>query len=330
MQKMRISKITWSGLRVLSVVFLGFFGVLRGDVVDDAQEIAGYFYTLNADEKNPHKKINHTKGFCAIGELIPNKEVAKNFAIPLLQNKNKVKVRFSLAGGDMKQSDKSKNRSLALKIQGKNEVWEMAMTNARITFATNASEFKQFMRLQVQQKEGKITPDKANKQRAKMRPFVNFTKEIQSLPLTPSFANATYHSVHTFGFTQANGDLLLARFSFTPKAGIKGLSKEELENLSDDFLESAFKKAVAKAPMEFDFTLIVPNKKDNIKDTAQVWDGEREQIVLGTLKVSKFDGYGCNSEVFMPGNLPQGVEAPNDDIFELRNLVYAITASKRQ
>lgn len=321
---------TWNGLKVLGAVLFGVISGLRADVYDDAQEIAGYFYTLNADKANPHKKINHTKGFCANGEFIPNKEVVKNFDIPILQNKSKVKVRFSLAGGDTRQSDKSKNRSLALKVQGKNEGWEMAMTNARINFATNANEFKQFMRLQVQQKEGKITQDSANKQKAKTRSFANFAKEIQSLPITPSFANAAYHSVHTFGFKQASGDFLLARFSFVPKSGLKGLSNEELEGLGDDFLESAFKKAVAKSPIEFDFTLIIPNKNDKIKDTALVWEGQRQEIVLGTLKVNKFDGYGCNSEVFMPSNLPQGVEAPNDDIFELRSLVYAITSSKRQ
>lgn len=329
MQKRISQTFVWNGLKVLVVVFLGFVGVLRADVLDDAQEIVEYFYTLNAEEANPHKKINHAKGFCAIGEFIPNKEVAKDFAIPLLHNKSEVKVRFSLAGGNLKQSDKSKNRSLALKIQGKNDSWEMAMTNARINFATNASEFKQFMRLQVQQKEGKITQDEADKQRAKVRSFANFAKEAQSLPITPSFANSAYHSVHTFGFLQSNGDLLLARFSFIPKAGIKGLSKEELDGLNDEFLESAFKKALSKAPVEFDLTLVVPNKNDKIKDTAQVWEGARENIVLGTLKVSKFDGYGCNGEVFMPSNLPQGIQAPNDDIFELRNLVYALSASKR-
>ena len=121
----------------------------------------------------------------------------------------------------------------------------------------------------------------------------------------------------------------MARFSFIPKVGIKGLSKEELNGLNDEFLESAFKKALSKAPVEFDLTLVVPNKNDKIKDTAQVWEGARENIVLGTLKVSKFDGYGCNGEVFMPSNLPHGIQAPNDDIFELRNLVYALSASKR-
>ena len=89
MQKRISQTFVWNGLKVLVVVFLGFVGVLRADVQDDAQEIVEYFYTLNAEEANPHKKINHAKGFCAIGEFIPNKEVAKDFAIPLLHNNHK-------------------------------------------------------------------------------------------------------------------------------------------------------------------------------------------------------------------------------------------------
>lgn len=48
----------------------------------DAEKIADVFYALNGDTNNPHKKINHAKGFCAIGEFKPAKISPKSFKSP--------------------------------------------------------------------------------------------------------------------------------------------------------------------------------------------------------------------------------------------------------
>lgn len=293
--------------------------------------IADYFYKLNADPKNPKKKINHSKGFCASGEFIPNETAASRFNIPLLTQKGEVKARFSLGGGNEKQSDNSKVRAMALKIDSNGEQWEMAMTNARVTFSKNATEFIKFFDLQLQQKNKSLTAEQIAAERAKVASFVNFSKEVGSLPITPSFANNAYHSVHAYFFEEKNGKKpLAARFSFVPKSGVLALNEEELKKLGDSFLEKNFKKEVKKAPIEFELELELANAKDDLKNTSALWMGEHKKIPLGTLKISKFEGYGCNKEVFMPGVLPSGILEPKDDIFELRNSVYAITFGRRQ
>ncbi len=298
----------------------------------DAEIIADYFYALNGDTNKPHKKINHAKGFCASGEFIPDKRASKRFDIPLLENASvPTKVRFSLGGGNENQSDKSKNRSMALKIQSKSDSWEIAMTNSRINFAKNAEEFKQFMDLQLQVKNKTMTPEEADIERNKVPSFVNAAKETQSLTITRSYGNNAYHSVHTFNFKEKNkAKSTPARFSFVPKNGVKSLNQSELDSLGDDFLEANFKSDIAKSPIEFTLKLVLPNPKDDLKDTAKVWEGKHKEIPLGTLKVNKFEGYECNVEVFMPSVLPQGIEPPNDDIFELRNVVYGTTFGRRQ
>lgn len=298
----------------------------------DAEIIADYFYALNGDKDKPHKKVNHAKGFCASGEFIPDKKASKRFDIPLLENASvPTQVRFSLGGGNENQSDKSKNRSMALKIRGNGDFWEIAMTNSRINFAKNAEEFKQFMDLQLQVKNKTMSPEEADNERKKVSSFVNAAKETQNLTITRSYGNNAYHSVHTFYFKEKNkAKSIPARFSFVPKNGVKSLNQNELDSLSDDFLEANFKSDIAKSPIEFSLKLVLPNPKDDLKDTAKVWEGKHREITLGTLKVNKFDGYECNFEVFMPSILPQGIKPPNDDIFELRNVVYGITFGKRQ
>ncbi len=43
--------------------------IYANDVKYNAQKIADIFYQLNADPKNPKVKVNHAKGFCAMGLL---------------------------------------------------------------------------------------------------------------------------------------------------------------------------------------------------------------------------------------------------------------------
>lgn len=303
-----------------------------------AEKIADMFYALNGEPNNPHKKINHTKGFCASGEFIPNQKVAKDFAIPFLHSsKIQVKARFSLGGGE--QSDKSKSRAMALKMQSENsDFWEIAMTNSRVNFAKNADEFMQFLSINLEQKQGQITPQEAAKKRGSVSSFVNFAREIGYLGVSPSFADSAYHSVHTFFFTKSNDELVPARFSFVPKNGVKNLSPKELENLNDDFLESSFKKQLKSGAIKFALVLEVARQEDSLEDTTSVWahidsNGEktnREHITLGELRLDSFSGYECNEEVFMPSILPSGVQPPKDEIFDVRSMVYAITFGRRQ
>ena len=330
-----------------SIVCINIFGInvinasqtnTSKNLTEVAQKIADMFYALNGEPNNPHKKINHTKGFCASGEFIPNQKVAKDFAIPFLHAKKiEVKARFSLGGGE--QSDKSKSRAMALKMQSENsDLWEIAMTNSRVNFAKNADEFMQFLGINLEQKQGQITPQEAAKKRESVPSFVNFAREIGHLGVSPSFADSAYHSVHTFFFTKSSDELVPARFSFVPKNGVKNLSPKELENLNDDFLESSFQKQLKNGAIKFALVLEVARQEDSLEDITSVWahidsNGEkisREHITLGELRLDSFSGYECNEEVFMPSILPSGVQPPKDEIFDVRSMVYAITFGRRQ
>lgn len=344
--------IVYMGLTFGMMMTLNAQNPLNNESLSDdkaAQKITDLFYELNGEATKPHKKINHTKGFCASGEFIPNQKATKDFAIPLLRQKSQknsaksveAKVRFSLGGNE--QNDKTKSRAMAIKMQSKegsqnSDFWEIAMTNARINFAKNAREFIEFMQINVEQKQGKITAEEAAKKREGVQSFVNFAREIGTLGVSPSFANNAYHSVHTFFFKQSNGKLVPARFSFVPKSGIKYLNSKELEEAGKDFLESNFKKQLEHSAVSFSLVLEVAQDGDSLSDTTSLWaetndSGEkikREKITLGELKINAFSGYECNGEVFMPSVLPEGIEPPKDDIFDVRNMVYANTFGKRQ
>ena len=97
--------------KVVLALGLSLCSVLWAQSGTDSESIAELFYTLNGDAKDPHKKINHTKGFCAIGELVPVKDITKTYDIPLLKESAiPTQVRFSLGGGNPNASDGTKGR----------------------------------------------------------------------------------------------------------------------------------------------------------------------------------------------------------------------------
>lgn len=316
-----------------------------GDLVD-SQSIAELFYTLNGESDNPHKKINHTKGFCAVGELIPAQGITKTYDIPLLEASSiPVQVRFSLGGGNTMASDSTKIRGMGLKIQGMSESWEMALLNTQINFAKNLEEFVQFLEVNNPQKSGVCAqnaprdstsrPDAQNQRScdeilASTKSFANYKKYLATLPLTPSVAHTIYHSVHTFYFQDSKGRSIPARFAFIPVAGERGLSTAQAKKLGDEFLQKDFKTKIAHQPIEYKMVLILANPSDVTNDTTALWEGKHQEVQLATLRVTKYTGEGCNGDVFMPIVLPKGVGAPKDPLFETRSEVYGLTFGRRQ
>lgn len=297
----------------------------------DAESIADIFYQLNGDSKDPHKKINHTKGFCAVGEFVPAKNITKVVDIPLLTQKSiPTQIRYSLGGGNAHASDKSKPRGLALKMEGQKDSWELVMLNAEINFAKNPQEFAQYFTIRVP-KNGKVDTANIAKVTNEVESFRNFDKYMQNIGITKSVGNTMYHSIHTFFIKDSQSKKFLpARWKIVPVDGVANLTKEELGKTSDNFLESDFKNKTAKKPIAYKMILVFANPNDVIDNTTALWSGKHRELEIGTLKAVSYNGKDCNGDVFMPNILPSGVEAPKDPLFELRNDTYTITFGRRQ
>ena len=297
----------------------------------DSLGIADVFYALNGDSNDPHKKINHTKGFCAIGTFTPAKNITKIIDIPLLNEKSlKAEVRYSLGGGNKLASDKSKPRGMAIKLNGKKESWEIVMLNTEINFAKNPQEFGEFFAMRIP-KNGKLDSSYIAKRTSEVVSYRNFEAYMKNIGITGSVANTMYHSIHTFFFQdKQKNQLVPARFKFVPLNGIYYLTKDELAIMGNDFLESDFKEKSSKAPILYKMVLVFANPNDNINDTTALWSGKHKELEVGILSVQKYNGDTCNGDVFMPNVLPKGVVEPKDPLFEVRNEVYSITFGRRQ
>lgn len=299
--------------------------------VYDSEKIADIFYALNGDKNDPHKKVNHTKGFCAAGEFMPVNGITKNFDIPLFSEKNiPTEARFSLGGGNPKASDKSKVRGMALKINGEKDSFQVVMLNTEINFAKNPEEFGKYFEMRIP-KNGKIDNEVIKKKTQEVASYRNFEAYLAKIGITPSVANTTYYSIHTFFVKDTKTKKFIpVRWKFVPVQGQKFLTQDELQKLGDDYLESDFKNKVSMKPIEYKMFLVLANPKDTINDTTALWQGKHKEIHVATLKLNKYSGHDCNPEVFMPNGLPSGIEPPKDPLFEIRNEVYGITFGRRQ
>lgn len=313
-------------------LFLFFTFLLADSDVYDAERIADIFYKLNSNVDEPKKKINHSKGFCAVGNFTPNNEAKKLFKIPILNEKNiPTQARFSMGGGDTKASDKGKSKGLALKLTGSSESWEIVMLNTEINFAKDLKEFGQFFEMRIPV-NGKVDTEKVNRMLKEVKSYRNFENYLKTkIGVPPSVSNMAYHSIHTFFFLDSKTNKLVpARWKFVPVAGEKKLSDSSVAKLPDNYLEDAFKNDLATGPIKYKMILVLANPNDVIDDTTALWSGKHKEVEIGTLNLNKYDGYSCNSDVFLPNVLPQGVESPKDPLFETRNIVYGITFSRRQ
>lgn len=305
-------------------------GGLYADGSFDSNQIADIFYNLNEKAlTTKEKKINHLQGFCATGSFEPSKEITKVIDLPFLnQNQIPTQVRYSL-GGAIK-SDKSKPRGLALHMMGQGETWTMVMLNSEINFAKNPKEFAEFFQMRIPV-NGKVDTEKIKKLTQEVDSYRNFEAYMKNVGISASVSNTAYYSIHTFMFKdKKDGKLIPARWKFVPVNGIKYLKEKELKQLGDKFLAQRFQKEVAKKPIEYKMYLVLANKGDVIDDTTALWEGEHKELLVGTLKVVKYDGEGCNNDVYFPSDLPSGVGEPKDPLFQIRNETYGITFGRRQ
>ncbi len=300
-----------------------------GAEIYDAQKIADIFYTLNANPKDPKGKVNHIVGFCANGSFTPSKEISSVLDIPFLRQKNiSTQVRYSLGGAIL--SDKSKPRGMAMKLTGESETWTMVMLNTEINFAKDPQEFGQFFEMRIPL-NGKPNHAKIAKLSKEVDSYRNFGEYASKRGITPSVSNIDFHSIHTFMFKDKKSNKMIpARWKFVPLDGVKYLSKSELEKKGNHFLEKDFKNYLQKKPVEYKMYLVYANKDDVIDNTAVLWRGKHQEEYVGTLKVSEYTGGVCNSDVYFPSEMPEGVGAPTDPLFDVRNEAYAITFGRRQ
>ncbi|EBA17356.1 catalase, putative [Roseobacter sp. SK209-2-6] len=103
-----------------------------------------------------------------------------------------------------------------------------------------------------------------------------------------------------------------------------------MQNLSDDFLYDRMVHVVMDGSVEWSLKLVVAAVDDEVGDPTVPWLEERTELLLGRIQINLPDAQaGSLRRVFDPAQMPQGVDAPLDQGFELRSVAYAESYHQR-
>jgi len=128
-----------------------------------------------------------------------------------------------------------------------------------------------------------------------------------------SFAARSYHPVHAFRLTAADGSSRFVRFHWEPLSGVRNTTTTAEHYLQPDLRERATARSV-----QFVLRAQVAEHGDDTADVTRPWPQTRRRVVLGhlTLDGPVDEAAACEDLAFDPSHLPPGIDPdPGDEIF---------------
>lgn len=282
------------------------------------------------------ERRNHTKGVCALGEFVGNKDAAVYSRSELFSGKPiPVVARFSLSGGNPKAPDTAKSvRGMALQFQLRNgSLHQMAMLNTPIFGAAVPQTFLDLMlALQPDPATGKPDPEKMKAFKASHPDNLAQAQYLAANNPPVSYANSSYWGIHTFKFVGAGDKTTLVRWRFVPQDGEKRLSDEELKSAGPDFLEPALISRTQQGPVRWDMLVTIGQAGDPESNPTLAWPDGRREIKAGTLSLSAAmaqKGGACEPINYDPLVMADGIAATDDPVLKFRSPAYAVSFGKR-
>lgn len=284
----------------------------------------------------PGQRRNHTKGSCASGQFVGTPEAAALSRSALFSGRPlPVIARFSLAGGNPKVADTTKNaRGMALEFKlPDGNLHHMTMLNTPVFGAAHPRTFfDQIVAMKPDPATGKPDPAKLKAFR-KSHPDNAAQAGFLSANNPPvSYANSTFFGIHTFKFIDRNDKTTLVRWRFVPQDGERRLSDEELKSKPSDFLQQALIERTAQGPVRWDMLVSIGEPGDAVNDPTIAWPDNRKVVKAGTLTITAAtpqQGAACEKINFDPLVMSDGVAPTDDPVLLFRSPAYAVSFGKR-
>ena len=279
-------------------------------------------------------RASHAKGQCMVAQFEPGAELrrlvpARLFAKPVLE----ATLRLSIGGGNPKVSDKSRTvRGLSLRVADGGETWDLLMISEPAFFAATPESFVSFLQARVPDPATKKPdPEKIAAHNARF-PDGKIQPALLAAHAAPvSYATTSYFASHAFRFVDKAGHGSWVRLIAEPAAGTQYLDAAAEAALPDHFLDDELKQRLARGPVEFTLLAQHPGPADSLVDSSQVWAGNGQRTPLGRLRITAFgDNARCDSMIFVPTQLPPGIEPSDDPILKARAAAYAVSFGRRQ
>jgi catalase len=285
---------------------------------------------------HPGYRAAHAKGILCAATFTPSPAArqlsrAAHFAGPPVR----AHVRFSNGSGDPDASDAARDgRGLAVKFSlADGSTTDLVTISLPVFFARTPEDLLEF--------NAARRPDPATgaPDVAKVGEYLG--RHPEAVPavtaaitdvIPASYATLTYHSIHAFAFTDADGAVRHGRYHLVPEAGEHALGDEEVAAVPSDYLHAELTDRLAQGPARFAVEVELAAPEDPVDDPTAVWPDGRERIALGTLEITALafdrerDG---DILVFDPSRLPDGIAPTDDAILLARSDAYRVSVTRR-
>lgn len=292
-------------------------------------------------EKNfgihPGRRRNHTKGICAQGNFIGDRDMARYSRSALFSGKAvPVVARFSVAGGNPDVADTARNpRGMALEFRlPGGSLQHMTMINTPMFgAATPKTFFDNLIATRPDPQTGKPDPAKVKAFLQSHPDAVAQAEFLQQNNPPPSWANSAYFGIHAFRLIDAAGKATPVRWAFLPRDGEKRLSEEAMSTSARDFLGPVLIRRLRKGPVRWDMQVSLGEAGDPLDDPSMPWPSGRQRIRAGVLTIQSATpgkGGACEPINYDPLVMADGIAPTDDPILNFRSPAYAVSFAKRR
>ncbi|QYE33274.1 catalase family peroxidase (plasmid) [Polymorphobacter sp. PAMC 29334] len=301
----------WPCLLAAGIIATAIVAPARGA---DQADLPGKLVTdLHATFGDNHARAIHAKGIVLTGHFDPAPGANAISKAPLFRHASPIIVRFSDFTGLPAIPDNDENanpRGLAIKFGTVDDASLDIVAHSFNGFpVSNATDFGHLFEAIAASGPKAAKPTALDKFLA-AHPVAKTFLTTQKSPT--SFTTTGYFGVNSFRFIDARGHSMAVRYRFVPAAGEHYLDSSALKSKPADYLMRDIAVRVHQAPIRFDWFAQVAGTGDVIDDPVKAWPDTRRLVKLGTITIDKLatDQAGLDKQLmFLPGNVPAGIEA---------------------
>ena len=275
----------------------------------------------------------HARGTLCAGTFTPAADAASVSPAAHLQGDPvRVTVRLSNGSGNPHAPDneRTEGRGMAIKFYlPDGSTTDIVALTLPCFFVRTPEDFVEFVRAR------KPDPETGQPDMEKIGAFLGGHPETgaalqQILPtLVPprSYATCAFNSIHSFRLGER-----WARYRIEPEADVENVPEDELDGLSEDYLQQDIRARLEQGPVRYALYARFASDEDEVDDPTVPWPDERERVELGTLELTGLETereQGDDILVFDPTRVTDGIEPSGDQILNFRPHAYEVSVYRR-
>lgn len=284
---------------------------------------------------SPKVRASFAKGRCVRGTYIPSDQAGDITKSGSFTRPSRVLARFSQSAGDPRMPD-TRNfalRGFSFRLGDTHHRSEILTQSAPVHYARTPGQMLAFLNARLPGPDGRPDLEALKAFSAANPETLHQARYIAAHPLPPSFAGTTYWAVHAFPAANASGETQFIKFKVAPVASNDAPTKDRARAKSAGVLHDDLESRIAAGDIRFSLMALLGRPDDPVLDVTIRWPDEdgREAVRLGTIVITAIEANEtCDSSVFDPANLAEGIGYPLDEIFAARRAIYAMSLAKRR